>query len=45
MDTVYGPGWIQAYTMDVPGPIINVWSGTYESTPVTGQSGVCPIQL
>jgi hypothetical protein len=38
----YGPGWIQAYYDGLPGPIINVWSGTYESTPVTGQSGVCP---
>jgi len=26
----YGPGWIQAYYDGLPGPIINVWSGTYE---------------
>ncbi len=38
-------GWIQAYYDGLPGPIINVWSGTFESTVVTGTSAVCPNSL
>ena len=40
-----GPGWIQAYFDGIPGPIINVWTGIFQSVVVNGQSGVCPGSL
>jgi hypothetical protein len=38
-------GWIQAYFDGIAGPIINVWSGRFESTVVTGTAQVCPGSL